>query len=128
MCHEILDNIAWNRPIPFERVDSFVDFYNLIDGAYNDGVIPKSIWKFMGVKSPRIPTFYVLPKVHKQGHLRGRPIVSGTGSLTENASQYIDRILRLHVESLFSYTRDTLSLLHFLEDLTVPPGAILASM
>lgn len=61
---------------------------------------------------PILSTFYALPKIHKGvTQLRGRPIVSGVNNLTQNASVYIDKILRGFVTSLPSYTRDTTDLL-----------------
>lgn len=110
LCLDIVNNKSWYIPIDFTLVDTYmVEFYTLIDRAYNDGTISKTIWDFIRTPAPRIPTLYCLPKIHKQGYLRGRPIVSGSGSFTEGASEFIDPIMRPHVESLFSYTKDTLS-------------------
>lgn len=129
LCFDIINNTSWYRPTDFTQVDRhMVDFYTLVDKAYDDNLISKTIWEFIRTPAPRTPTFYCLPKIHKEGYLRGRPIISGSGSLTEGASRYIDCILRPHVEALFSYTKNNLSLLKFLEDPTVPPGSILASI
>lgn len=126
MCFNIINNTTWYQPIDFAQVDHFmVEFYTLVDRAFDEGLISKTIWEFIRTPSPRIPTFYCLPKIHKPGYLRGRPIVSGSGSLTEGVSKFLDRILRPHVETLFSYTKDPLSLLQFLDGLAVPPGSIL---
>lgn len=58
----------------------------------------------------------------------GRPIVSAIGSLTENASRFVDPILMPHVLDLPSDTRNTLDLLKQIEDMVVPPDALLVTL
>lgn len=56
--------------------------------------ISKDLGDFLINEHPRVPVFYVLPKVHKPGFPPvGRPIVAAQGSLHEPVSQYIDSIL-----------------------------------
>lgn len=130
MCFDILNNPIWYRPIPIELADSFlVDFYHLVDEALYADIIDKTLWKFIRTPCPRLSTFYCLLKLHKPVPvLKGRPIVSGCGNLTESASKFVDRMLRSHVESLFSYVQDTLSFLKFMDSLTAPPGSILVTI
>lgn len=46
------------------------------------------------LKNPQIPTFYALPKIHKGTKpLKGRPIVSGINSVTQNVGIYLDQVL-----------------------------------
>ena len=61
----------------------------------------------------RTPQFYILPKTHKEfddnlplGY-PGRPIVSACNSSTDNISKYIDYVLKLLMQSLPSYVKDT---------------------
>lgn len=62
----------------------------------------------MKVVFPRIPVFYTLPKIHKSlQNPKGRPIVSCTGSLTENISSFVDHHLKPSVAKLPSFTRDS---------------------
>lgn len=78
---------------------------------------------------PQVPTFYTLPKVHKGLRpLKGSPIVSVVGSVTQNAGIYIDKILRQFILSLPSYLRDSSDLLCKLEDVTLEEGTLLASI
>lgn len=115
-CLDILENQPWYQAIPFEWVDSFtVEFYGLVDEALNNCLINKTLWQFIRTPHLQIFTFYCLPKLHKPGTLRGRPIVSGSCNLTEVASKLIDWTLRPHVETLFSYVKDTLSFSQFME-------------
>lgn len=127
MCLDILNNEAWYKPISFAVADRFmVDFYQLIDDPHHAGTISKNIWAFLRTPHPRLSTFCCLPKVHKPGAtLRGRPIVSGSGNLTEHASTFIDKILKPHVESLFSFIRDTMSFLKFTDGISAPPAPFL---
>lgn len=96
-----------------------VKFYQLVDRARDDGLIDTMIWKFIRTPHPRISNFYSLPKLHKEGpELKGRPIISGTGNLTEIARKLVDRSLKPHVETLFSFVRDTLSFLQAMDGIT----------
>lgn len=72
------------------------------------------------VKSPIIPTFYTIPKIHKNAQSPpGRPIVSGIGSLTEPSSIYIDEILKPFVTSLPSFVQDTMDALRQLDGIVL---------
>ncbi|XP_060600672.1 uncharacterized protein LOC132754094, partial [Ruditapes philippinarum] len=61
----------------------------------------------------RTPSFYVLPKTHKQPNADlplkypGRPIVSACNSPTENISKYLDSILKPYMFRLPSFIKDT---------------------
>lgn len=105
MCYAILDNKQWYTkvsPLVLKRDKPIHD--NLINAAYQDQIIPKTVWEYLQVPDPVIQTFYALPKVHKSLHdPPGRPIVSGNGSLTEKARRYMDYYLQDHVKNLPSY-------------------------
>lgn len=59
--------------------------------AKDTGWISKQEHDFLLCQYPRIPTFYMLPKVHNsRDSPPGRPIISPNSSLTEPASQFID--------------------------------------
>lgn len=104
------------------------EFYGLVDEAFYNNIIPKSVWEFIRINNPTIPTFYALPKIHKEGPLRGRPIISGNNSLTESASRLVDRILKPFVESLSSYVKDAMSFLQFVDGLYAPPDSLLVTI
>lgn len=94
LCLDILEDSSWYRAIEFREADGYMlDFYSLIDGAFYNNLISKQLWEYMRTPFPRLPTFYCLPKSHKTVYLRGRPIVSGPGCLTEGASVFLDRLL-----------------------------------
>lgn len=101
-------------------------FYELVDRAFHDQIINQTTWEFIRTQHPRLATFYCLPKTHKNGqHLTGRPIVSGNGTLTENASQLIDATLRPHVATLPSCIKDTISFLKAIDDFIILTSALL---
>ena len=62
---------------------------NLINQAWRLNIIDEHTYNNLQTKNPRIPTFYLLPKIHKKNN-PGRPIVNGIGSVTEKISAYVD--------------------------------------
>ncbi|KAM9320090.1 general transcription factor II-I [Gastrophryne carolinensis] len=59
-----------------------LEFDSLLKKALDEGVITRTLYDFLEVEFPRTPTFYVLPKIHKNPEKPpGRPIVSGIGGL-----------------------------------------------
>lgn len=84
----------------------------MVDEAIDKRLIDKNEHKFLLPNHHVVATFYCLPKIHKGlVPLKGRLIVWGMGSLTQNAGIYLDKILRDYVVSLPSYVRDTTDLL-----------------
>lgn len=130
MCLHILNNQEWYQQVPAQKlIEARSNYLTIIDQAYQQGLIDKDTREFLEVKWPITPTFYSLPKVHKNiVNPPAHPIISGIGSHTQTASQYVDGYLRPHVTSLPSYLKDTLDLLKILEGLTIPQGAILAAI
>ncbi|KAJ1153242.1 hypothetical protein NDU88_006003 [Pleurodeles waltl] len=68
--------------------------------------------------NPKIPYFYILPKVHK-GKIPppGRPIVSGIGSALEPLSKFVDYFLQPIVKRIPTYLKDTTHVLLLLESI-----------
>ncbi|XP_053568805.1 TRPM8 channel-associated factor homolog [Bombina bombina] len=80
------------------------------------GFVDEKTSEFLIVDSPIKPVFNFLPKVHKSLiDVKGRPIISGIGSILEPMSQWLDSILQPMVSKLPSYLRDTKQLLIELE-------------
>ncbi|XP_073443832.1 uncharacterized protein [Dendrobates tinctorius] len=79
-------------------------------------------------ETPRIGTFYMLPKIHKFGN-PGRPIISCVGTLTKQVSGWVEGILKLLVKDTSSYIQDTTDLLNKLAAIgPLPEGTILATI
>lgn len=95
MCHEVLDNSTWYKPISPSSITGFInEFRELCTGAFWQGLIDKDTLNYLVPKHPHTPTFYTLPKTHKNlSQPPGRPIMSGIGSLTDNASKFVDSFL-----------------------------------
>ena len=74
-------------------------------------------WAKTNPDSVRSPTFYHLPKVHKDPvNPPGRPIVSGVNGPTEKLSKLVDHWLVDIVKSLPSYVKDTTHMLKTIEE------------
>ncbi|KAM4043956.1 uncharacterized protein ACNLHF_014260 isoform 1-T2 [Anomaloglossus baeobatrachus] len=98
----------------------------ILDRALEIGLIDKKMYDGLCRKYPKIPTFYILPKIHKDAvNPPGRPIVSGMEGMCDPICKFIDYYLQPMVETLPSYVRDTTDVLRridgiFLEeDMTI---------
>ena len=87
---------------------------HLIHQAWRLNIIEESTYINLQTKNPRIPTFYLLPKIHKKDN-PGRPIVNGIGSPTEKISAYVDTFLTKYTPRIPSYIKDTTHLLNILK-------------
>ncbi len=76
----------------------------------------KNEYEFLKVDFSITTIIYALPKVDKglDTPLKGCPIVSGIGSLTENISSYVNFYIKSFVPMLSSYVRDSMD---FIESL-----------
>lgn len=108
MYNKIFNNLEWYRRIAANYVKKYNDdFYLLIDTAYSNSIITNQLWEFIWNNFPRIPVFYELPKIHKDANNPpGRPIISGVGAISENASRLVDEFLKPFVRSLPSFVKD----------------------
>lgn len=123
ICNLILANHNWYRSIPKSVVDKFnKEFYLLVDQAYYDIIIPKSMWEFIRTSFLRVATFYDLPKVHKRIAfpipLVG-PLYRGRGVLTENLSWVVNENLGLFVMSLHTASTILFTCCKFLMGFTI---------
>ncbi|KAM4038358.1 uncharacterized protein ACNLHF_016669 [Anomaloglossus baeobatrachus] len=130
MCAQLLrDQRAYERLKENPTPTYSLQLKRILDIAQQDNLISTSEYEFLFPRYPKLATFYAVPKIHKGTNpIKGRPIVSGIDSLTQNCSMYIDQILRSFVTTLPSYIRDTLDLLGKIEDITLEDNMILASI
>ncbi|KAJ1123818.1 hypothetical protein NDU88_002285 [Pleurodeles waltl] len=88
----------------------------LVSRGTKNNKLTKQEAAFLIQTYPKVPLFYILPKVHK-GKIPppGRPIVSGIGSVLEPLSQFCDFVLQPLVKQIPTYLKDTNDVLVLLE-------------
>ncbi|KAJ1123259.1 hypothetical protein NDU88_001732 [Pleurodeles waltl] len=84
---------------------------------------------FLTQSNPKIPYFYILPKIHK-GTIPppSRPIVSGIGSILEPLSLFCDFFLQPLVKQIPTYLKDTTDALVLLDSMPFDKNAGLLIM
>lgn len=94
---------------------------------FNNNEFDKHAFDFLSIEHPVMPVFYTLPKVHKGLDIpvKGRPIVSGIGSLTENISAYVDHFIKSEVITLPSYIRDSIDFINTLKSFKLTSNSLL---
>ena len=101
----------------------------IVNTMFANGHIDKMTYKWLnsGQNPPRIPEFYTLTKIHKSNPV-SRPIVSGSGGLTERISSFVDSLLQPIAKKQESYIKDTTHFINFIENTPLPDNAILVSL
>ncbi|KAM4038417.1 uncharacterized protein ACNLHF_016739 [Anomaloglossus baeobatrachus] len=130
MCYSILRDRDGYATLERDPTAEFSKtLIDILSDGLGDRLISQNELEFMHERFPVTPTFYTLPKVHKGiSPLKGRPIVAGINSLTQNVGVYLDSILRPFVVSLSSYLRDTSDLLTKINGVTIEQDTIFASI
>jgi len=96
-----------------------------VTNLYKQGKIDKrTLDMILPDAESRCPALYGLPKIHNPTSLPFRPILSGNGNPTENASILIDFVLQPISTSHPLYLKDTTNLLNLLSPLTFPVETI----
>ena len=95
--------------------------HDVIEEAFDNEFIKKDEFESMNPFDKQPGKFYQLFKVHKQ-HTVGsappeRPIISGSGSITENISLFVEHHIKNLANKHHSYLQDTPDFLRSLEDL-----------
>lgn len=95
---------------------------HILDYGLNQGIISENTYNFLFPCNPVTPVLYTLPKVHKSlTDPPGRPIVSGTDSVFQASSIFLDCLLRPLAQSGRSFLKDTN---HFLNHLDSFDGSL----
>ena len=116
------------------EVDPTVDLGKTINSRLNElreedpGL--EEVTEYLEVKDSRLGRFYLLPKIHKGlSSVKGRPVISNSGTITEHISEYLDHHLKPLVSQSRSYVKDTN---HFLSKLSklgkIPEEAMLCTV
>lgn len=124
----------------FELVDKFLSMGSY--GSLNERPSPRNLVagitspreyeqfrKFLThFKNPKVPLFHCMPKLHKTGPLKGRPIAGAVNWITTPLSKLLDFQLQPLIKSIPTILRDSSQLVSELKTLRIPEGAILVTM
>ncbi|CAJ0945806.1 unnamed protein product [Ranitomeya imitator] len=130
LCMSLLGDASGYEVLPQNPSNTIMnELRSMVNEGFKMGVIDKNEKEFLTPLHPVMATFYCLPKVHKGiNPLKGRPIVAGINSMTQNLGLYIDQVLRPFVLSLNSYVRDTTDFLRRLDGICIESDMILCSI
>ncbi|XP_071999215.1 uncharacterized protein [Engystomops pustulosus] len=105
------------RKLTFNPLNKYTaELTTMLEQAFEDNIITRNQLMALLPKYPKVSSFYLLPKVHKElNNPPGRPIVAGMGSLCEPICRYVDHHLYPLVEELPSYLKDTTDILRKLD-------------
>ncbi|XP_073408530.1 uncharacterized protein [Dendrobates tinctorius] len=111
--HRQLRNRNTYERLSYNPTASFsLSLQRILVRALEGGIITKTVFEGLMVRTPKTPTFYLLPKIHKDAvEPPGRPIVSGIEGLCDPVCKFLDFYLKPLVESLPSYIKDTTDVL-----------------
>ena len=102
-----LSNQEHYKTLDEDRTHSYNKYiHHLLDQAWRMQILDKTTRENLQTKNPRIPSFYLLPKIHKPSN-QGRPTVNSIGSVTERNSAIADLHLRKFTPRIPSYVKDT---------------------
>lgn len=108
-CYELTNKESYQK--------SIVLYHDLINRWRDMGMLSMEESLFLRNSNPVTPTFYHLPKLHKDSKRPpGRPIVSSVGGLTENLSRFIDYFLSQSVRQLASYIKDSTDFINHISE------------
>jgi hypothetical protein len=101
---------------------------NTVEKHKNTGAIPPKSASLLIQQEPKPARFYLLPKIHKNIESpQGRPIAASNGHPTEIISEYVDEILKEHINTIPSYIKDTNHFLEICQSTTLPANAKIAT-
>ncbi|KAJ1123641.1 hypothetical protein NDU88_002109 [Pleurodeles waltl] len=118
-CERLLGNTRhYKRLARNPTVDIQEEIAFLVSKGKENNWITDHEGTFLIQTNPKIPYFYILPKVHKEKiPPPGRPIVSGIGSALEPLSKFVDFFLQQLVKRIPTFLKDTTHVLLLLESI-----------
>ena len=90
----------------------------VLNDMLNSNSISSKLYNYLYIKEPRVPSLYLLPKIHK-GIIPppGRPILSANECPTERISAFVDFFLKPLVKEIPSYIKDTTDFINKIEEI-----------
>ena len=101
--------------------------HHLIDQAWRIEIIDETTKESLKTKNPKIPSFYLLPKIHKPNNPQ-RPMVNSIGSVTEKISAFVDKHLRKFTSRIPSYVKDTTHFINITKNIHLKPDGLLVTI
>ena len=87
----------------------------VLDKAHKDGIISEEEYRHMDPTEKAAARLYLLFKVHK-AH-QERPVISGSGSITENPSRFCQHYMKQVSKDHDSFIRDTCDFLRHIQNI-----------
>jgi hypothetical protein len=114
-----LDNDEFYQSLTFNPTEDLkTELKGILTEAKENGYISDNEFKFIFNGSPRMASFYFLPKVHKNLEKPpGRPVISSNESLTDPISKCIDYFIKPFLTSIPAYLQDTTDVLNKMKEL-----------
>lgn len=125
--HRQLNDKNFYAPVQYDPTNHVAQLIKIdVDEATIMGHIDDSTATFLINYFPRVPVFYVLPKIYKPGfpppsHL----IVSGCNFLLEPLSKFLNAYMQPFVSKINSYIRDTKHFITLVEDVPITSNTVL---
>ena len=135
-CTKDLSDKNFYNEVELDPTRDYVnDITQSISKLKSENLITENEQKFLTehIKEPILPTFYGLPKIHKNFTRFPplRPIVSNINSCTRRLSEFLDSFLKYQAQHCSSFIRDTKHFLQKIEEINksiLPKNSILVTM
>ena len=119
--NETQHNMYYKKEYKFALERSKKHINTTLKEALNNNIISKEEYKAMDPEDKNPSKFYCIFKVHKAHEHKEtpppRPIVSGSGSITENISLYVEHHIKQIATQHVTYLQDTPHFLRIIEKL-----------
>jgi hypothetical protein len=116
-----LSDVSLYKLLTEEDIEQIVVRYNRGIDALQSKILDRHVLSFLKVLNPKPGRYYGLPKIHKPG-MPMRPIVSGNGTLTENASQLVDHLIKELPSKSATYIKNSDHFREKLGSISLPVG------
>ncbi|XP_073514025.1 uncharacterized protein [Phyllobates terribilis] len=127
--NKILDSPNCYQKLTYNPLNQFQSqLVIILEKAVEANIIPKKLVESIKKLRPKLPTFYLLPKLHKDPiDPPGRPIISGNGSLCESLCTIVDFYLQPLVHTLPSFIKDSTEALKRIDSIHLEPGSVMVT-
>ncbi|CAJ0941415.1 unnamed protein product [Ranitomeya imitator] len=127
--YKLLNDTNCYRRLPSNPLLVYkAELITILEEAVYEGILPKRVLETVSNLESKLPTFYIIPKIHKDPiNPPGRPIVAGNDGPCEIICDTLDYFLKPLVASLPSYIRDTTSALQRLDNMYLTENMVMVT-